>query len=235
MSTAFLTPALAGSPTARSPLADAASAAGARFAERDGWEIAVSFGDSAGEAAALTESVGFADLSHLTKVELQGDPAAIARALGPAEADSSTGGHLGLARRGEEGWRCPLAPSKALLLATPGQAPPELPELRGCDLTASLGAVSIRGPRAAETIARFCAIDTRPKALPVGGFRPGSVARTPGYLLREGFESFLILFGAAYGAYLWQVLEDAAAALGGRPVGLDALPRIERGEEALRA
>ena len=46
--------------------------------------------------------------------------------------------------------------------------------------------------------------------MPVGAFRPGSVARTPGYVLREDDERFLMLFGWALGEYVWTVVADAA-------------------------
>jgi hypothetical protein len=53
--------------------------------------------------------------------------------------------------------------------------------------------------------------------MPVGAFRPGSVARTPGYVLREDDERFLMLFGWALGEYMWTVVADAAGSLGGVP------------------
>jgi hypothetical protein len=56
------------------------------------------------------------------------------------------------------------------------------------------------------------------------------VARTPGYVLREDDERFLVLFGWALGEYLWSVVADAASGLGGAPMGIDALDR-----EAARA
>lgn len=245
MSLDFLTPATSDGPAARSPLANAVAAAGARTELRDGWEVPMSFGDPAAERAACAESVGFADVSHLTKLELQGAPDAIGAALGaeaPAE-ESSSGSVLGLARREDDVWRCPLTPSRALLLAEPahGEALPRGlagGDLRTCDLTGAWGALAITGPLTRDLFARFCALDLREAVLPVRGFRPGSVARTPGYVLREDVDRFLMLFGAAFGAYVWEVVADAAEGLGGRPVGLDALPALERavsGGEAARA
>jgi glycine cleavage system aminomethyltransferase T len=207
MSAGFLTIAAAG-PPARSPLADR-SHRGAELGQRDGWEVVDSYGDAEAESRACEEAVGFADRSHLAKAELSGPSAWLEL---PGENVAAECG---------DGWICPLTPRRGLLLGETGAAP----DGSSLDLTSSLAAISIAGPWARETIARFCAIDTRAAVLPLLGFRPGSIARTPGYLLREGEESFLLLFGAAYGAYLWEVVGDAAARLGGRPVGIDALPK----------
>jgi glycine cleavage system aminomethyltransferase T len=193
-------------------MADQTAAAGATFEVRDGWEVATSFGAPDAEGAACAESVGFADLSHIAKLELQG-----------AVPDAP----LGIAQRTEDGWHCPITPARAFVLGA--TAPPE--GLHALDVTATFGAMVIAGPLARETFARFCAIDLRPKVTPVHAFRPGSVARTPGYVLREAPERYLVLFGAAYGAYFWETVDDAARHLGGRPVGVDALPEIAAAAE----
>jgi hypothetical protein len=71
----------------------------------------------------------------------------------------------------------------------------------------------------------------------VTGLRPGSIARQPGLIVREGEDRFLFLFGWAVGQYMWTVVDDAARHLGGRPVGVDALDPLEESlpEAAARA
>jgi glycine cleavage system aminomethyltransferase T len=198
----FLSP--AATAIARSPMEREAIAAGARMEQRDGWNVAVEF---AGEQGHL-ETVAFADRSQMGKLELQGEH----------------GLELGVATRRDDAWWCPTSRSRAVVLCEPDQTGALRGQLAGAvDLTSALGAMTIAGPLARETFARFTAIDLRPQITPVHAFRPGSVARTPGAIVREAEDSWLMLFGAALGSYVWTVVADAAASLGGGPVGADAL------------
>jgi glycine cleavage system aminomethyltransferase T len=192
---AFLTPD-ATDVAARSPMHRQAAAAGARFETRDGWEVAAAYqpaGDYSG-------TVAFADRSHLTKLELNGPPP---DALEP-----------GVAQQRDGSWWCPVTPTRTLVLG----GPPAAADANVVDLTSGLAAMALIGPQANELLARFCAIDPRPVSMPVAAFRPGSVARTPGYVLRTDQHELLIMVGWALGAYLWEVVADAAEHLGGGPV-----------------
>ena len=185
-----------GDAIARSPMERQALAAGARFEVRDGWNVAVAF-----EGEAPDAPVWWADVSHLAKLEVNG-PHDLA---------------LGQATRTNGAWWCPVTRDRTLVIGDR--------EADGLDLTSALAALTIGGPLAREVFARFCALDLRPQSLPLHGFRPGSVARTPGYVLREDEDRFLMLFGWALGEYMWTVVVDAAQSLGGAPVGVDALDR----------
>ena len=229
MSLAFLSPSPDG--LARSPMERQARAAGASFEQRDGWSVAVRFDGLAAERERARSAAGFADLSHLGKVELQGAPA--------AEFE------LGRATLTEGAWWCPYSRRRVLALCEPGDLP-ALRERLGqiaadqhgltsvVDVTTAFAALALEGPLAREVFARFTALDLRDRVTPVHAFRPGSVARTPGAVLRQSEERWLMLFGAALGQYMWTVVADAAEKLGGGPVGVDALTPAER-EVAPRA
>jgi heterotetrameric sarcosine oxidase gamma subunit len=100
------------------------------------------------------------------------------------------------------------------------------------DVTSQVAALRIGGPLARETFARFCALDLRPERMPVGACMPGSVARTPGVVVRMAADQYVLLTGAALAIYLWSVVRDAGGRLGGRPVGVDALSALSELEEA---
>ena len=240
MSLDFLTPdaTAARELHARSPMERLAVAAGARLARIEGWNVPNAYCEPSAEWGRLGRTVGFVDRSSLTKLELQAEPRELARIV--AQAGGGLALEPGLAGRspagsGTEGtWWCPVTPARVLVLGEPGAGADvraalaqAAAEAQGTatlvDVTCGLVALSLIGPQARELLARFCAIDVRPAVTPIRGFRPGSVARTPGYVLVEAQDRLLVLVGWALGEYLWQVVADAAADLGGGPVGAEAL------------
>jgi glycine cleavage system aminomethyltransferase T len=237
VSLAFLSPST-GAPS-RSPMERQAAAAGASFEERDGWQVAVRFDGLEAERARARSTVGFADLSHLGKVELQAPADALEAIAGVnLELGVATPMRGAPARDGAASapasWWCPYTPTRALALCEPAALPALRARLEGgasghggltsvIDVTTAFAAIAIGGPLAREVFARFTAIDLRDPITPLRGFRPGSVGRTPGAILREGEQRWLMLFGSALGQYMWTVVADAAESLGGGPVAADAL------------
>jgi heterotetrameric sarcosine oxidase gamma subunit len=206
---AFLAPEAAGddrfAPIARSPMERLAREAGARFEVRDGWCVAVAYDGPTTNGNA--DAAAWIDVSHLSKLELQGPP--------------PDGLVLGTARRADDVWWLPIRPDRTLVVGEPAA----VRALRGrlgdpsgvLDVTTVLAGIAIVGPRARDVIARFCALDLRDAVTPVHAVRPGSIARTPGTIVREAEDRFLLLFGWALGEHLWTVVADAAEQFGGRP------------------
>jgi heterotetrameric sarcosine oxidase gamma subunit len=237
VSLAFLTPPANGEVAviARSPMEHLAQEAGAQIVARDGWNVALRYGDPAIELRRVSESVGFSDRSSMVKLELQGEPDALAAIV--AQVAGGLTLERGLATRSEGTWWCPVTPARMLVLSEPPfgsavhaavlEAMAQAPRTTTvADLTCGLAALCLIGPSARELLARFCALDVRPAVTPVTGFRPGSVARTPGYVLVEADDRLLLLVGWALGEYLWEVVADAAEALHGGPLGAEALAQL---------
>ena len=198
---------------AHSPMERLARAGGARFEVRDGWNVAVEFGAGGAGSAGNDDTVSWADVSHLAKVELQGS------------SDTIQELPFGTAVRRDDAWWCRLTQTRALVIG-------KRPELSGADdldvldVTCNFAALTLVGPLARETFARFCALDLRPKVTPVNALRPGSIGRQPGIVIREDEERYLFLFGWATGEYVWSVVADAGSHLGGGPIGVDALREV---------
>src|SRR3954468_7116839 len=68
-------------PIARSPMERAARAAGARFEARDGWNVAVGYASFGRGGEGCRRAAGWADVSHLGKLELHASAADDLRAV----------------------------------------------------------------------------------------------------------------------------------------------------------
>lgn len=224
MSLEFLSPLIAGAPPARSPMERDVRAAGARLEVRDGWNVALGYGNLDDELAACRHRAAWADMSHLGKLELQGPGEELSRLAGVPLV-------LGRAAAAADARWCPLTAERVLVLCSSDatgalrERAEDETEVTAVDVTSTFAALTVLGPLARDVLARLTALDLRPAVTPPGAFRPGSVARVPGMVLHEAEDRFVVLFGAALGHYVWTAVADAAERLGGAPVGVDALER----------
>jgi glycine cleavage system aminomethyltransferase T len=167
---------------------------GATFEERDGWLIPTAL---PGEEANLA-TVGVADLSHLTKLELRPSGE-------PIEGDGIV-------------WY-EISPRRALVLCAPavaGIVRGQIGDRFSLDLTGAYSVIAIVGPEADTVLRRMTHIHQFPSG--------GEIAHVQGHVLQcDG--GYWVVCAQELGQYVWEVAVDRASALGGGPVGVDALGR----------
>lgn len=142
-------------------------------------------------------AVGIADLSHQTKLELR--PAGA-----PIEAEGIT-------------WYA-ISPRRALVLCRPelgDSVRGQVGERFSLDVSGAYTVIAIVGPEADTVLRRMTHIDHFPSG--------GEIAHVQGHVLRcEG--GYWVVCAQELGQFVWEVAVDRASALGGGPVGVDALP-----------
>ncbi len=192
----FLSVGKASGAVAVSAIARAQRDLGARFEQRNGWDVPVSI---PGEKEHLA-AVGVADLSHLTKLELRpaGEP---------------------IDGEGVVWYRISSRRALVLCAATSADAVREQARDRFVlDLTAAYSVVALTGPEAATVLRRM----THMHHFPAGG----EIAHVQGHVLERPAnyrDGYWIIVAQEYGQYVWEVAVDRASALGGGPIGVDAL------------
>src|SRR6516165_3812712 len=106
---------------ARTPLHHWHAAHGARFTDRDGWQVVASYTEARREADAARTSLGLADISASAKVSLRGvGVPSLVEALLPDGAARRPGGVAALP--GEPALACRLTDDHLLFLASPPAA-----------------------------------------------------------------------------------------------------------------
>jgi len=143
-------------------------------------------------------AVGIADLSDQTKLELR--PAGE-----PIEGEGIR-------------WYA-ISPRRALVLCRPelgDSVRGRLGDRSSLDVTGAYSVIAIVGPEADTVLRRLTHIDHFPSG--------GEIAHVQGHVLRcEG--GYWVLCAQELGQYVWEVAVDRASALGGGPIGVDALPK----------
>jgi sarcosine oxidase subunit gamma len=84
----------------------------------------------------------------------------------------------------------------------------------------------VTGERAPAFFAKLCGVDLRHHRFPDGEVAQTSLARMSGIIIRDDcgpVPAYHIVADSASAAYLWRVLQDAAAEFDGGAVGLAAL------------
>jgi glycine cleavage system aminomethyltransferase T len=191
-------------PVARSAIDRAQRELGAAFEERGGWLVPVSIPGEENHGA-----VGIADASHLTKLELR--PAGEEIVVPGAD----PGVRLNPDTKTLTWYR--ISPRRALVLCAPSLGDAvraQVGDRFSLDVTGAYSVIAIAGPEAETVLRRMTHIHHFPSG--------GEIAHVQGHILqRDG--GFWVICAQEYGHYVWEVAVDRASALGGGPVGIDAL------------
>ena len=141
-------------------------------------------------------AVQIADVSHLTKLELR-----------PAGAPIEGEGVV---------WY-EISPRRALVMCAPSlgdDVREQVGERFSLDVTSAYSVIAIVGPEAETVLRRMTHIHHFPSG--------GEIAHVQGHILQRG-GGYWVVCAQELGQYVWEVAVDRASALGGGPVGVDAL------------
>jgi aminomethyltransferase len=226
----------------RTPLHDRHVALGAKLADFGGWQMPIEYGASGGgvlrEHAAVRETVGVFDVTHLGKAFVSGPGAAdfvnvtlsndLAR-IGPGQAqytlccDDATGGVvddlIAYLHGADRVFLVPNATNTAEVVRRLAAAAP--PGISVQDQHLSYGVLAVQGPRSAEVLTALgLPADHEYMSFAVAGWdgREVLICRT-GYTGEHGYE---LLPSWSDTPALWDAVLAAGADLGIRPCGLGA-------------
>ena len=189
-------------PVAKSAIARAQRDLGATFEERDGWLVPISIPGERDHAA-----VGIADLSHMTKIEVR--PAGEEIVIGA--------GDPGVRLKPDTSVWYPISPRRALVLCAPtlgATVREQIGDRFSLDVTGAYSVIAIAGPEADTVLRRMTHIHHFPSG--------GEIAHVQGHVLQRAGGYWVICL-QELGHYMWEVAVDRASALGGGPIGVDAL------------
>ncbi|HXV58011.1 MAG TPA: glycine cleavage T C-terminal barrel domain-containing protein, partial [Gaiellaceae bacterium] len=207
------------------------------------WRRPHSYGDPAGEARNVHESLGVIDVSTLGKLLVSGpDAAAFLERLYPNRFGDMKPGRIrygvlnsDAGRIMDDGTIARLAEDLFYVTTTSTGAGAVLEwfewwnavwglEVSILDVTGCLAAVNVAGPNARELMSRISDLDVSPEGLTYLDAKHGRVAGVPSLVLRIGFVGELgyeLHFASPYGEHVWDAILERGADLGVRPFGLE--------------
>jgi sarcosine oxidase subunit alpha len=210
-------------PVARTPLHHWHQARGARFVDRDGWQVVAAYAGAEPEAAAARAGLGLADVSASAKLSLRGAGAAIST-LAPGRVapweDSA------LICRLTDDHHLFISPPFALSRYLQFFAESNAGAVVRTDVTSALAGLELVGPRLESVLCRLTHLDIRPAALPPGSCAETALAGVDALLVRHdrgALPAVRIYVAWDLGEYVWERVIEAGREVPITPVGLDAL------------
>ncbi len=217
-------------PLARTPLYHWQAAHGARFIDRDGWQVAASYAGSEKEVAAAQAGLGLADISACAKLSFRGT--GVATVLSKLLPNAPAPKPLTVAvLPSEPTLACRLSEDHLLLLCSTPQAPLLRQRLADpavllTDVTCTYAGLELIGPRLEEVLRRLADVDLRPSAFPVNSCAETALAGVEALLVRPSERSVRIYVGWDLGEYVWERVMEAGRQVPITPVGLEALQSL---------
>jgi sarcosine oxidase subunit alpha len=213
-------------PVARTPLHHWHATRGARFVDRDGWQVVAGYAAADREAEAARAGVGLADVSATAKTSLRGPGvAAVVRALLPE--GSVPGPHGVAAIPAGTSLACNLSPDHLLLL---GPGPPaalvEAPAVVRTDVTSAYAGLWLMGPGCEDLLRRLTQLDVREDGFPVNSCAETGLAGVEALLVRTAelsLPSVRVYVPWDLAEYVWERVLLTGPDAGITPVGLEAL------------
>jgi sarcosine oxidase subunit alpha len=212
-------------PVARTPLHHWHQAHGARFVDRDGWQVVAAYSSAEPEAAAARAGLGLADVSAFAKISLRGPGV---RAAFPTLAPGR------VALPGESVLACRLTDDHVLLLAPAPVVPPTMQRLAEShhgavvrtDVTSAYAGFEAVGPGLEGVLCRLTHLDVRSAALPSDSCAETALAGVEALLVRHDrgpLPALRVYVTWDLGEYVWGRMLEAGSDMPVTPLGLEAL------------
>jgi heterotetrameric sarcosine oxidase gamma subunit len=225
-------------PVARTPLHHWHTAHGARFVDRDGWQVVAAYSSADPEAAAARAGLGLADLSAFAKISLRGrGVSAFVASYAP---DSPALNQRGVASLPSESvLACRLTDDHLLLLASGSTAPGLIQRLEEShketevvqtDVTSAHAGFEVIGPDLEGLLRRLTHLDIRPAALPVNTCAETALAGVEAVLVRlerRSLPALRVYVSWDLGEYVWERMIEAGSDVPITPLGLEALALLQ--------
>ena len=196
----------------RSAVARLSSRRGAVFVEEAGWELPASYGDDAAERAVIRDRVALADISARAKIDVRG------RVPHPLPLPDD-----GAPARISPTWTIVFGPpdAESRLLDAIGAAAE--PGATVSDVTHAYAGFALLGPDVPRVLERATSWD--PSTLAPGGAAAAPIVEVPAVIVRRDLpvSAIEVFLGVEYARYAWEELSRVVGALGGQPVGWQAL------------
>jgi sarcosine oxidase subunit alpha len=209
----------------RSPLHHRHVARGARFADRDGWQVPLAYIDPRDEVEAARNGVGLADVSSFAKLSLRGPGVpAVAATLGIIAPHGVAAIDGAIA--------CFLTERCLFLLASVGHMAGWMERVSSSadvvrtDITSAYAGFAVVGKHAETLVRRLTSLDVASREFPEGACAETNLAGVHALLIRPPARSVPeigVYVAWDVGEYVWDTMLRAGCDLGITSIGLEAM------------